>query len=139
MAYWWDPAEPDHYVGDPSAWWPGEEYADFVGLDWYGTDPEPMTASPSFSHWYAEMAPSGLPLVIAEYGQGVIGPEEQLTGELDRGRAEAIDRDATWIAEHPQVIAWLYWHGPGHGGDWRLTGDAARSVWRDVATGAYCP
>ena len=30
MAYWWDPSKPDHYVGNPAAWWPGDRYADFV-------------------------------------------------------------------------------------------------------------
>jgi beta-mannanase len=136
MAYWWDPAEPDHYVGDPAAWWPGEEYADFVGIDWYGADPEPMTASPSFGHWYDVMAPTGLPVIIAEYGQAVVRPGTVAQPEREAARARAIRQDAAWIEAHPQVSGWLYWHGPGPRGQWRLTDEESRRAWRDVAASA---
>ena len=133
MAYWWDPTAPDHYVGDPAAWWPGAEYADFVGLDWYGVDPEPMTASASFRHWYDVMEPTGLPLLIVEYGQYALRPGETSRPAEEEARAAAIRQDAAWIAEHPRITMWMYWQGPGPRGSWALTDDASRQAWRDVA------
>ncbi len=135
MAYWWDPAEPDHYVGDPNAWWPGAEFADFVGLDWYGNDPQPMTTSATFRHWHDAMAPTGLPLVIAEYGQAVGRRGQDPDPDRERARALAILEDAEWIAEHPQIVGWLYWQGFGHRGtDWRLTDRASQVAWRAAAS-----
>ena len=101
MAYWWDPAEPSHFIGDPAAWWPGEDYADFVGLDWYGPDPEPMTTSGSFRNWFQAMRPTGLPLFITEYGQYAVADGEQRDPAKERARAEAIRQDAAWIADAP--------------------------------------
>jgi hypothetical protein len=63
MAYWWDPAEPEDYVGDPLAWWLGGDRADFAALDWYGPDPRPMSTSGSFRHWYDVMEPTGKAVV----------------------------------------------------------------------------
>ncbi len=139
MAYWWDPAQPTHYIGDPAAWWPGDGFADFVGIDWYGADPEPMTASPSFQHWYDAMSPTGLPLIIAEYGQAVVREGEQLDSERARARALAILRDAVWIDEHPQITGWMYWQGHGPRGDWRLTDRASQLAWRLVASRGCTP
>ncbi|MGR6967537.1 hypothetical protein ACU610_24070 [Geodermatophilus sp. URMC 61] len=138
MAYWWDPAQPDHYVGDPASWWPGADAADFVGLDWYGIRPEPMTADPSFLHWYEQMAPTDLPLLIVEYGQYAVRPGETTRPELERARAAAIRRDAAWIARHPRIDVWLYWQGSGPNGDWRMRDAASLAAWREVAAGG-CP
>jgi hypothetical protein len=133
MAYWWDPGQPDHYVGDPLAWWPGDEYADFAALDWYGADPTPMTTSPSFSHWYKTMERTGKPLYITEYGQYVIAPGETPRPELQRARAAAIRQDAAWIARHPRIAMWIYWQGFGPRGDWRMHDPASEKAWRQVA------
>jgi hypothetical protein len=133
MSYWWDPGQRGHYVGDPAAWWPGEDAADFVGLDWYGDRPEPMTQSASFRHWYAAMAPTDLPLFIVEYGQYVLQPGETARPALERARAEAIRQDAAWIAEHPQITVWLYWQGTGPAGDWAMRDEASLAAWREVA------
>ena len=133
MAYWWDPANPDHYVGDPAAWWPGEGYADFAGIDWYSPQPEPMTASGSFLHWYERMEPTGLPLLVVEYGQGAVDDGALPDPGVQRARAEAVRADARWIAEHPRVSMWMYWHGPGPRGDWALHDQASRAAWQSVA------
>ena len=140
MAYWWDPAEPDHYVGDPQAWWPGDGFADFVGLDWYGDDPTPMTASPSFRQWYEVMAPTGLPLMIPEYGQSVTRNGPGGSPALELARARAITQDARWIAAHPQLTGWLYWQGFGpRGTDWRLTDPLSVKAWRAAASDGCGP
>lgn len=139
MAYWWDPGQPGHYVGDPAAWWPGEDTADFVGLDWYAERPEPMTQSPSFRHWYAVMAPTDLPLLIVEYGQYVLAPGETSRPALERARAEAIRTDAAWIAAHAQVTGWLYWQGTGPAGDWAMRDEESLAAWRDVARSGCRP
>jgi hypothetical protein len=132
-AYWWDPRQPDHYIGDPAAWWPGDQYADFSGLDWYGADPQPMTNSPSFHHWYDFMAGTGKPLYITEYGQYVLQPGETPKPRLEKARAVAIRQDATWIARHPQLAMWIYWQGLGPRGDWRMHDPASEKAWRQVA------
>lgn len=133
MAYWWDPAEPSHYVGDPAAWWVGAAYADFVGLDWYGPEPEPMTTSGSFRHWYEFMEPTGLPLFIVEYGQYAVADGEQRDPAKERARAQAIRTDAAWIADHPRIRMWIYWQGFGDQGDWRIRDRVGQQAWREVA------
>jgi hypothetical protein len=133
MAHWWDPGATEHYVGDPASWWPGDDRADFSGVDWYGADPEPMTTNPEFLHWYEHMRSTGKPLVVAEYGQYVVAPGSPSDPALERRRAEAIRADAAWLETHPEFRMWLYWHDLGHGGDWRLTDEASMRAWRDVA------
>ena len=137
MAYWWDPAAPAHYVGDPAAWWPGDDAADFAGLDWYSAEPEPMTTSPQFEHWYASMSGTGKPLLVTEYGQYAVAEGEQVDPVQQQARAEAIRTDAAWIVDHPQFRMWLYWNGTGAQGDWRLTDAASQRAWQDVA-GSGC-
>jgi hypothetical protein len=138
MAYWWDPEEPGHFVGDPAAWWPGDGYADFAALDWYAPEPEPMTTSGSFRFWYRTMAPTGLPLLITEYGQYAVADGERRVPAKEQARAAAIRQDAAWIADHPRIGMWLYWQGIGAQGDWRLSDEASRQAWREVAE-AGCP
>lgn len=138
-AYWWDPSQPDHYVGNPSAWWPGKQYADFVGLDWYGPDPRPMTTSPSFREWYRMFAPMGLPLLIPEYGQYYAPAGQSPDPAKLKARAQAIRQDARWIADHPQIKAWLYWMGGSAKGTWRLTDRASQQAWRSVAASGCRP
>lgn len=133
MAYWWDPSEPDHWVGDPQRWWPGDGYADFAGLDWYGPDPQPMTASRTFRTWYEAMESTGVPLFITEYGQYAVREGERPDPAGQRARAEAIRSDAAWIAEHPRIRMWLYWQGTGAQGDWRISDPASRRAWQEVA------
>ena len=139
MAYWWDPAEPGHYVGDPQDWWPGEDSADFVGLDWYGSEPEPMTTSGSFRHWFEFMAPTGLPLFVVEYGQYELRPGEVPDPAAHQARADAIRQDAAWMAAHPQVAMWLYWQGPGPTGDWAMRDEVSLRAWREVAAAGCRP
>jgi hypothetical protein len=138
MAYWWDPAAPSHFVGDPDDWWPGEDFADFAGLDWYGPDPRPMTASNSFRFWYESMEPTGVPLLITEYGQYAVAPGERRRPDKEQQRVRALREDAAWIAEHPRIRMWLYWQAFGDQGDWRLRDEASQQAWREIA-GSGCP
>jgi hypothetical protein len=133
MAYWWDPGSSSHFVGDPAAWWPGDDHADFAGLDWYGADPEPMTSSADFTTWYATMHPTGVPLYITEYGQYAVPAGQQPDPALQRARAAAIRTDAAWLRAHPAIRMWIYWDDTGPRGDWRLTDAASQRAWRDVA------
>ena len=133
MAYWWDPGEPGHWVGQPAAWWPGEDFADFSALDWYGPQPEPMTRTAAFRTWYEFMVRTPVPLYIAEYGQYAVGPGETSDPALEQARADAIRTDAAWIADHPRIRMWLYWQGTGDQGDWRIRDAAGRAAWREVA------
>jgi hypothetical protein len=137
MAYWWDPAQPQHYIGNPAAWWPGKQYADFVGLDWYGADPTPMTTSASFLNWYRFAEPTGLPLVIPEYGQYNRPLDEPPDKAKERARVQAIRKDAAFILAHPAFRAWLYWEGGDGTTEYRLQDAASQAEWRRVA-GSGC-
>ena len=139
MAYWWDPKAPGHFVGDPADWWPGDGYADFAGLDWYGPDPQPMTASRSFRFWYTAMAGTDVPLFITEYGQYAVAAGERSLPAGEQARAEAIRTDAAWIADHPRIRMWLYWQAVGAQGDWRLRDEASRAAWREIAQAGCRP
>jgi hypothetical protein len=139
MAYWWDPEQPDHWIGDPEEWWPGEEFADFVAVDWYAVDPTPMTESRSFATWYRFAEPTGLPLFIAEYGQYMRRPGEGSDPAKARARAEAIRQDARWIRDHPRISMWIYWQGTDRNGDWRLHDEESRRAWREVAAAGCGP
>ena len=138
MAYWWDSSQPSHFVGNPKAWFPGKKYADFVGLDWYGPDPQPMTKSASFRTWYQTMLPSGLPLYITEYGEYAVPVDGTPDPALEKARARSITQDAAWIAEHPRIRMWLLWQAVGATGDWRITDKASQEAWRAVAESG-CP
>jgi hypothetical protein len=139
MAYWWDPAQPSHYVGHPDAWWPGNGYADFAGIDWYGPEPTPMTTSPSFRVWYRTMALRGVPLYITEYGQGVQKAGQQAADPAtNAARVQALRADATWIAHHPKIRMWMYWQATGAQGDWRLKDAGSQAEWRRIAASG-CP
>jgi hypothetical protein len=133
MAYRWDPSESAHYVGDPAAWWPGDGYADFTGIDWYGPEPTPMTQSASFRNWYRTMAPTGVPLYVTEYGQGVQKAGQGADPAEDDARVAAMRADATWIAGHPKIRMWMYWQATGAQGDWRLKDAASQQEWRSIA------
>jgi hypothetical protein len=139
MAYWWDPASPSHFVGDPEAWWPGDDAADFAGLDWYSASPEPMTRSGSFRTWYQVMKRYHVPLYIAEYGQYAVGQGQQSDPGMEQARADAIRADAAWIDDHPRIRKWLYWQGTGAQGDWRIRDRAGREAWREVAASGCSP
>ena len=138
MADWWDPAQPGHYVGDPQAWWPGDGYADFTGLDWYGPDPEPMTRTAAFRTWYRTMLSTGVPLLITEYGQYAVQVGATPDPARERARARAIRQDAAWIDDHLRIRMWMYWQAVGAQGDWRMHDEASQRAWRAVAA-AGCP
>ncbi|MDQ3055874.1 MAG: hypothetical protein M3R66_19275 [Actinomycetota bacterium] len=133
MAYWWHPGQEAHYVGDPWAWWPGDEYADFSALDWYSLLPSPMTQSPSFLNWYSVMVTTGKPLLVTEYGQYVLRPGAKPDPALQTRRADAIRADAQWIADHEDIRMWLYWQAVGPQGNWRMEDQASLDAWREVA------
>ena len=138
MAYWWDPNTPGHWVGNPEAWWPGDDAADFAALDWYSPVPRPMSTSPSFRTWYRTMKPTGVPLLITEYGQYAVPTGMQPDPALLQARVDAIRTDAAWIDDHPRIRMWLYWQAIGEQGDWRIRDPAGRKAWREISA-AGCP
>ena len=134
MAYWWDPATPSHWVGDPKAWWPGDGYADFAAVDWYAPRSRPMTTSPSFRTWYQVMARTGVPLYITEYGQYAVPSG---SGPIPRRSKPARPPSGRTPRGSPTIrgsAMWIYWQAVGDQGDWRLRGRGVRKrAWREVA------
>lgn len=133
MAYKWDPTLPSAYIGDPEAWWPGADYADFAGLDWYGRNPRPMTTSPSFTNWFSTVSPFGRPLFITEYGQYWQPGGQPTDQQKVQARAAAIRQDAQWIFAHPQIKGWLYWQSSDQAGSWKIDDPASQAAWRAVS------
>lgn len=132
MAYWWAKGT-SHYIGDPNAWWPGDNYADFSAIDNYNqNEPTPLSQDKEFMSWYSFMKAKPVPLVIAEYGQYVVKGAENATFEAER--AKVIAEDAQWIKAQGRFSLWMYWDALGPEGDWRLNDKASQNAWKSVAS-----
>ena len=134
MTYWWNPAAKSHYVGNPDAWWPGNEYADFTAADTYDSTPTPLEQDPEFRGWYDYMVSKGKPMLIAEYAHYVVPPGGAPDPAQQARRAEVIAADAAWLRREGRIQMWLYWNAMGSKGDWRLHDAASQQAWRNVAS-----
>ena len=134
MTYWWNPSAKSHYVGNPDAWWPGNEYADFTAADTYDSTPTPLEQDPEFRGWYDYMVSKGKPMLIAEYAHYVVPPGQTPDPAQQARRAEVIAADAAWIRREGRISMWLYWNAMGSKGDWRLNDAASQQAWRNVAS-----
>lgn len=133
MAYWWDPAAKDHYIGNPDEWWVGSDHADFSGVDVYAFKPTPLEGHSEFRGWYDYMRTKNVPLLIAEYGQYAVRPGAKVDPALEAERAVVIRQDAAWIRDQGTFDMWLYWDALGRQGDWRLRDEASQAAWREVS------
>ncbi len=97
MTYWWNPAAKSHYVGNPDAWWPGNEYADFTAADTYDSTPTRLEQDPEFRGWYDYMVSKGKPMLIADTTPYVVPPGGAQDPAQQARRAEVIAADAVWI------------------------------------------
>ena len=134
MTYWWNPAAPSHYIGNPDEWWPGDEYADFSGADNYVEKVlTPLETDGEFRGWYDYMVTKGVPLLLSEYGVYVVPAGQQADPAKLAQRAQIIAQDAAWIRKQGTIRMWLYWDAMGSKGDWRMRDAASQAVWRQIA------
>ena len=134
MSYWWDPAAKSHYIGNPDAWWPGNDYADFTAVDTYSAArPVALAEDPEFLGWYEYMLGVGEPMLITEYGQYAVPPGQRADPAMLTLRAEVIAADAAWLRSEGTISMWLYWDALGDQGDWRLEDTASQQAWQAVA------
>jgi hypothetical protein len=132
MAYWWDPARLPT-IGGAAAWWVGSSCADFTGVDTYAANPTTLTSRSPFRGWYDFMLDKGTPMLIVEYGQGMVPFGTTPDPAKLAARAATINADAAWLRGQGVIKMWLYWDGTGKKGDWNLTDPASQKAWRDVA------
>jgi len=134
MSYWWNPAAPGHYIGNPDAWWVGNDYADFTAVDTYSASrPVPLAEDAEFLGWYDYMLGTGKPMLISEYGQYAVPPGKRADPAMLALRAEVIAADAAWLSAEDTISMWLYWDAHGDQGDWRLEDTASQQAWQAAA------
>ncbi len=134
MSYWWNPAAPGHYIGNPDAWWVGNDYADFTAVDTYSASrPVPLAEDAEFLGWYDYMLGTGKPMLISEYGQYAVPPGQSADPAMLALRAEVIAADAAWLSAEDTISMWLYWDAHGDQGDWRLEDTASQQAWQAAA------
>jgi hypothetical protein len=127
VAFVWCPG-----IGRPGAWrsyFPGADAVDWIGVDGYVRNPDPAAASKGFprvfASFYAQFAPEGKPIMVAETG----APPAAQAGYLS-------SLAALLPSEYPQVKALAYFDAPGPRGDWSLSTDG-RSAFNTLATDPY--
>lgn len=134
MAYWWHEGSNHYAPGGPNAWWVWNRYADFVGVDTYAPNPVPLEDDTAFQGWlhFVNAKAPTKPLVVAEYARYVVPVGGQPDPAKQAARARIIPKDEAYLRSM-RFTMWLYWHGTGPKGDWRLTDPASQEAWRKVA------
>lgn len=135
MAYWWHEGSTHYAPGGPNAWWVWSRYADFVGVDTYAANPMPLKDDPRFQGWlrFVNAKAADKPLVVAEYGRYAVKPDVPLDPAKQALRARLMAVDEIYLRSM-RFTMWLYWHGVGDQGDWRLTDGGSQAAWRAVAS-----
>lgn len=135
MSYWWAEGT-SHYIGDPDAWWPGDDYADFSAIDHSDSEhPVSLSKDNEFMTWYRYMADKPVLLEIAEYGQYTIKNDKRDVAKETK-RAAVIKEDAAWVQAQNRFSLWMYWDAFGEEGDWGLRDKASQDAWKSLATAA---
>ncbi len=117
------PGDPDVAGNQPSDYWPGRQWVDWVGTDFYSFAPN----FSGLSAFYA--AYPGLPFVFGEYAVGETGDDPGF-----------IDQLFAWVAAHPRVRMMIYNQGVNPVGPFRLSRfPRTSSVLRHLLAGSTFP
>ena len=100
-------------IGAPTAYWPGPDEVDLVGVDGYNhtgcqKHADPATPQSLFGPVLSfAQQNGGLPVFITEWGATAVPSSQQQTGFIGQMQA--------FVAANPAIVAALYWdsHGPG--------------------------
>lgn len=121
------PGDPDVPGNQPSSYWPGRAWVDWVGTDFYSFAPN-FRGLDAFYNTYP-----GLPFVFGEYAVGESGDDPGF-----------IDRLFGWAASRPRVRMMIYNQGVNPVGPFRLyhfpqTSDALRHALASPRFPGYAP
>jgi len=121
------PGDPDVAGNQPSDYWPGRQWVDWVGTDFYSFAPN----FPGLSAFYNSYP--GMPFVFGEYAVGETPDDPGF-----------IDQLFSWVASHPRVRMLIYNQGVNPVGPFRLsrfprTADALRRVLSGPQFLSYAP
>ena len=97
------PGDPDVPGNQPSAYWPGRAWVDWVGTDFYAFAPNFSGLSAFYDAF------PGLPFVFGEYAVGETGDDPGFVSQL-----------FGWVASHPRVRMMIYNEGVNPVGPFRL-------------------
>lgn len=97
------PGDPDVPGNQPSSYWPGRAWVDWVGTDFYSFSPN-FSGLSAFYHAYP-----GMPFVFGEYAVGETGDDPGFIGQL-----------FGWVAGHPRVRMMIYNQGVNPVGPFEL-------------------
>lgn len=98
------PGDPDVPGNQPSDYWPGRQWVDWVGTDFYSFAPN-FSGLTSFYEDYA-----GLPFLFGEYAVGETGDDPGFIGQL-----------FGWVSTHRRVRMMIYNQGVNPTGPFRLS------------------
>jgi mannan endo-1,4-beta-mannosidase len=101
LLYWYCP---DGGFGKYLQYYPGDQYVDLVGLDWYGDiDSAPLIKVPG----YDELLTTGKPFMLSEYG-----PFDSVTPFTYQPGKDFAQTLAGFKANMPKAIGWMNWSPP---------------------------
>lgn len=119
--------DPDQPWNHMASYYPGSEYADWIGMSAYGKQYPTehwITVDQSIVSYYQELAAldPGKPIILAEWGVGEFPPRGDTVG--DQGEDTGGDKGA-WIADAfatmeghlPRLKAAVFWHERWRNGD----------------------
>jgi hypothetical protein len=138
MAYQWLPTSTT--TTTPDAWYPGDAYTDFLGVDVYNVanpalHPErwaTLATQKDFQRWYAWAAGKNKWLHVVEYGCK--------SDPADAShRAATLQAGQEWLTSTGKFRMYLYWDGSGSDGDWALTDQPSIDAWKSIAANASVP
>jgi len=117
------PGDPDVSGNQPSSYWPGRAWVDWVGTDFYSFAPN-FSGLSAFYNSYP-----GMPFVFGEYAVGETPDDPGFIGQL-----------FGWAASHPRVRMMIYNQGVSPTGPFRLSRfPAASSALRRALAGSKFP
>lgn len=109
VAFVWAPSTAAFATDAMDAFYPGDEFVDWIGADGYSRRKLGVEAfAAQFGPWYAQYAGKGKPMIVAETG----ATKDQV--DFLRGIADVVPRD------FPQIKALVYFDAASQI-DWRLT------------------
>lgn len=111
VAFVWCPAVTGH---DPAAYYPGDSYVDWLGIDGYDRSGS-ATFADLFSGYYQQWVDHGKPMMVGE------------TGARAPSQVAFIESIAADMPTLPEFKAVVYFDAAGPAGSWQLQADGLRA------------
>jgi hypothetical protein len=137
----WAPGHKAYTQGVMQKFYPGSNYVDWIGVDYYNKGDTPMSfaSDPGILEFYREAAPLGKPLMIAETGavnDPKLHPDPQTLW---------ITTAREFLKSRPAIKAFLWWNAagqyahdyPNYGGSGYVLQGAGLAAFRAMANDPY--